>query len=109
VVLPESVRENSAINFLGSQFHAQKASLNLLMKSSLLDHFWTRNLLTNILTEEEVVETGAKLDCSPQLSLRHLAQENDISKSSAAGVTKVKLNHTKQNFINYQKTSFHKL
>jgi hypothetical protein len=41
----ESVGENFVINFPGSQFQAQQASMNLLMKSGLLCHFWTGNLL----------------------------------------------------------------
>jgi hypothetical protein len=43
----ESVGEYFVINFLGTQFQAQKASMNLLRKSGPLGHFRTRNLLEN--------------------------------------------------------------
>jgi hypothetical protein len=36
---------NFVINFPGSQFQAQQASMNLFIKPSLLGHSWTRNLL----------------------------------------------------------------
>jgi hypothetical protein len=44
----ENVREN-IINYPESQFQAQKASINLLIKSGLLGHFWRRILLKNIM------------------------------------------------------------
>jgi hypothetical protein len=43
VVPLKSVGENFVINLLGSQFQAQQASMNLLIKSGLLGHFWTKN------------------------------------------------------------------
>jgi hypothetical protein len=55
VVPLDSAGKNFVINFPGSQFQAQQASINLLIKSGLLGHFWTRNLLKcSVLTEEEL-------------------------------------------------------
>jgi hypothetical protein len=64
--------------------------MNLLIKSGLLDHFCTSNLLKkrHVLTEEELDEIRTRLDHTSQKSLRHLAQETDISKSSAAKAKK---------------------
>jgi hypothetical protein len=45
--LLENIGENFVVNFPGTQFQAQKASMNLLRKSGPLGHFWTRNLLQN--------------------------------------------------------------
>jgi hypothetical protein len=42
----------------------------------------------NVLTEEELDEIGPTLEQTPQKSLRCLAQETGISKSSATRVTK---------------------
>jgi hypothetical protein len=59
--------------------------MNLLIKSGLLGHFWTRNLIKNlrVLTEEKLDEIGGSSEHTPQKSLRRLAQGTDISKSSA--------------------------
>jgi hypothetical protein len=91
VVPLESVGENFVVNFLGSQFQAQQASINLLRKSGLLGHFWTRNLLTNtnVFTEEKPDKVGARLEHTPQKSLRCLAQETSISKLPAAKAMKL--------------------
>jgi hypothetical protein len=66
VVLLESVGENFVISFPGSQFQAQ-ASMNLLIKSSLLGHFWTGNLLKKcyVQTEEKLDEILARLEKTP--------------------------------------------
>jgi hypothetical protein len=42
-----------------------------------------------VLTEEKLDEVGARLQDTPQKSLRRLAQETGISKSSAAKATKL--------------------
>jgi hypothetical protein len=44
-VLLENVEESFVVNFLVSQFQAQQTSINLLINSGLLGHFWTRNLI----------------------------------------------------------------
>ena len=49
VVLLQSVRENFIVNFLGLRFQVQQTSVSLLLKSSLLGHCSTRNLLKNAL------------------------------------------------------------
>jgi hypothetical protein len=65
--------------------------MNLLIKSGLLGHFWTRHLLKkrSVLTEEKLGETRSGLEHTPQKSLGRLAQETDISKSSGAKATKL--------------------
>jgi hypothetical protein len=85
----ESFGENLVINYPVSQFQANQASMNLLIKSDLLGHFRTINLLKErcVLTDEELDEIGARLEHTPQKSLRRLAQETGISKSSAAKET----------------------
>lgn len=45
----ESGEENFVINFQGSQFQAQQASINILMKSGLMGHFCTRNPFRNVM------------------------------------------------------------
>jgi hypothetical protein len=91
VVPLESVQENFVINFPGSQFQAQQASMNFLIKSDLLGHFWTRNPFKNrrVLTEEKLDKIRARSEHTPQKSLRRLAQETGISKSSAVKATKL--------------------
>jgi hypothetical protein len=55
VVLLESVEENFAINFPGTQFQAQKVTMNFLGKSGLLGHIWTRNAKRcHVLTERKL-------------------------------------------------------
>jgi hypothetical protein len=39
--------ENFVVNFSGTQFQTQEASMNLLRKSGPQGHFWTRNVLEN--------------------------------------------------------------
>jgi hypothetical protein len=39
--------------FPGITGPAQQASINLLIKSGILGHFWTRNLLKNVVCETE--------------------------------------------------------
>jgi hypothetical protein len=48
VVPLESIRENFIINFPGTQFQEEQASMNLLRKSGPLGHFWAENLLDNV-------------------------------------------------------------
>jgi hypothetical protein len=45
MVSPESMGKNFVINFPGLQFQAEHTFMNLLMKSDLLGHLWTRNPL----------------------------------------------------------------
>jgi hypothetical protein len=45
VVLLGSAGENVALNYRGTQFQVQEASMNLFRKSGSLGHFWTRNYL----------------------------------------------------------------
>jgi hypothetical protein len=86
VVPLESVGEN-VVNFSGTQFQAQEASINLLRKSGPLGHFWTRKFC--VLTKEKLDEIGATLEHTPQKSLRRLEQETGISESSAATAMKL--------------------
>jgi hypothetical protein len=44
---PLDSRENFVVNFPGTQFQAQQASMNLVKKSGPVGHFWTRILLEN--------------------------------------------------------------
>jgi hypothetical protein len=75
-----SVGENFVVNFPRLQFQAQQASMNLLIKSGQLSHFWTRNLLKKrrVLTEEKLGEIRARLEHTRQKSLRRLVQETSI-------------------------------
>jgi hypothetical protein len=90
VVPLQSVGEDFVVNFPGSQFQAQQQSINLLIKSCLLGHSRTRNLLKarHVSTEMKPDEIRAGLEHTPQKSLRRLAQETGISKSSAVKATK---------------------
>jgi hypothetical protein len=86
VVLLESAVENFIVNVPKSQF---KHNRNLLIKSGLLGHFWIRNLLKMLCAcWRKLDEIRARLEHTPQKSLKLLAQEIGISKSSAAKVTK---------------------
>jgi hypothetical protein len=60
--------------------------MNLLRKTGLLGHFWTRNLMekNHVLTKEKLRETDATLEHTPQKSLRCFAKETGISNISAA-------------------------
>jgi hypothetical protein len=49
VVPLQIVGENFVVNFPGTQFQTQEASVNIVRKSGLLGHFWTINLLENAL------------------------------------------------------------
>jgi hypothetical protein len=90
VVPPGNVEENFVINFTRTYFQAQEASTNLLRKSGTWVHFWKRNLVENTVPAEgKLDETGARLEHTRQKSVRCLAQESGISKSSAAIVKKV--------------------
>jgi hypothetical protein len=72
VVPLESAGENFVVNFPGSQFKAQQASRNLLIKSGILGRLWTRSLLKKhcVLTKEKLYEIGAKLEHTPLKSLK---------------------------------------
>jgi hypothetical protein len=73
VVPLESVGENFVVNFPGTQFQAQEVSMNLLDEKRAREQC--------VLTTEKLDEIGARLEHTPQKSLRHLAQETSISKS----------------------------
>jgi hypothetical protein len=63
VVPLESVGENFVVSFSESQFQKHQASLKLLIKSGVLCHFWTRNLLKRReFTEEKLYGVGARLE-----------------------------------------------
>jgi hypothetical protein len=91
VVQLESVGENFVVNFPGSQFQAKQESINLLIKSGLLGHLRTINLLKtlHVITEKIPDEIRARLEHTPQKSLRRLAQETGISKSPTAKAMKL--------------------
>jgi hypothetical protein len=59
-----NVGENFVVNFPKIQFQAKHASINSLMRSSLLGHFRTRNLakINRVLTDEKLDEVGARLE-----------------------------------------------
>jgi hypothetical protein len=42
-----------------------------------------------VLTEEKLDDTGARLECTPGKSLKHLAQETGVSKPSARTETQL--------------------
>jgi ribosomal protein S25 len=91
VVLLERVRENFTVNFPGSQFQAQQASIHKPINKDtstrlLLDKKPARKCC--VLTEEKLDKIRAKLEHTSQKSLRHLAQETGILKSSAAKAMK---------------------
>jgi hypothetical protein len=90
VVPIERFGENVVVNFPGSQFQAQQASINkeesqLCWVTSGQETCQKRR----VLTEEKLDGTGAGLEHTPQKSLRRLAQETGISKSSRAKATKL--------------------
>jgi hypothetical protein len=90
VVPPGNVGENFVINFPRTYFQAQETSMNFLRKSGTLVHFWKRNLVENtVLSEGKLDETGARLENTRQKSVRCLAQESGMPKSSAAIVKKL--------------------
>jgi hypothetical protein len=62
VVPPESVGENSNAYFLGTQFQAQEASVNLIRKSGPLGCLLTRNLLKMLCAYRKIYEIGARLE-----------------------------------------------
>jgi hypothetical protein len=66
-----SVGENFIVNPPESQFQAQHTSMNLLMKSGLLDKKPAKKF--HVLTEAKVDEVRARLECTPQKSLRCVA------------------------------------
>jgi hypothetical protein len=75
MVLLESVRENLVVNFLGTQFQAKKASMNVLRNSGPLGHFWTKTCeKTQCAYQEKLHELGARSEHTPQKSLRRLAR-----------------------------------
>jgi hypothetical protein len=76
VVLLESVGENYVINFLRKQFQEEEASINLLKISGLLVFLDKKPR-----TVGKIDKIGARLEHTPQKSLRHLAQKISISKS----------------------------
>jgi hypothetical protein len=75
---------NLVVNFPGTQFKAQRASLNILRKWGPRGDFWTRNLLKRTVYLYKINQTKWMLGWNtPRKLLRRLAQETDISKSSA--------------------------
>jgi hypothetical protein len=85
----KSVRENFVTNFPGSQFQVQQASMNLIKvrsTGSLLDKKPDKKC--HVLIKEELYKIRARSENTPQNSLRCLAQETGISKSSADKGTK---------------------
>jgi hypothetical protein len=75
--------------FPGIKVQAQQASMNLLIKQVYWVTSWQETCLKKrILTKEKLDEIWARLEHSPQKSMRCLAQETGISKSSAAKARK---------------------
>jgi hypothetical protein len=52
-----------------------------------------------VLTEEKLDDTGARLQHTPRKSLKHLAQEIEVSKASARRVTQLLLRSHKTTLI----------
>jgi hypothetical protein len=75
-------RQNIIVIFPRSQFEAQQAAINVSVKSGILRHLWTRNLIkkSRVHTEEKLDEIRAGVEHTSQKSLRHLARENAIWK-----------------------------
>jgi hypothetical protein len=72
----KSVRENFVVNFPKTQLQEQESSVNL---RSFMDKNPTRN--RRFITERKLYEIGARLEYTPQKSLRRFAQETGISES----------------------------
>jgi transposase len=90
-VVPLGVGEHFVVDFPGPQFQAQAASRKHIKKvrstGSLLDKKPDKKK-RRALTEEKLDEIGARLENTPKISVRRLAQETGISKSSATRATR---------------------
>jgi hypothetical protein len=64
-------RRRLIVNFPGSQFQTQQASVNFVVKSGLLDDFWTRNLLKKkpSVYRRKTRRNEFRLEQTPQKSL----------------------------------------
>jgi hypothetical protein len=67
VVLLESVQDNFVVNFPGTQFQAQHASIIFINNISLLGHFWTNFLKRTVYLLMETRRARYRSSVNPHL------------------------------------------